>query len=570
MNPSYKPNDPNHQPMTDQALLAELNQVQSAFTHAKSASTEALSRLYIAYLHMGAASAPQENREWLARQIAAHNEEVDQEAEEQISSNSKGQTKRKRVKIHITHEPKRDLLAFVKFGAGLTYAGDESHASRVSRALEWVIKHFQGKEVRTADEVVDAVKRYGGFEAVIRLARTGDPKPNAKLEAAVARAVQKQVMQHATHAAAALVADLPSGSKLPDGVYVALVRPAQGKLELLSHRELKPEKDGPLLSAFRSSFLPAPPGAAALLRRTMTLSSIVPEGALTMLNEGDGWTTAPLCEERALILRAGSNGASEIIISARHVDAGPVISIRPSAACDSLATSPAGCLIMTTDARKELERLFAVSDVEHVLAVGAELPVDGTIADDRMVWRASSEYELKAPDTKQIDFNWEPISANAYRPLEVVGFNSTVTASATGADIKTLQTSVVDPAWISSQGAKEGAKPVAVRVVSDGHHVHIAASASMDVKLPVAKGTGSRVQLLVRLMDLKAATDALVRLGVTEAQVSADSGGILAITWSDSLASYSVFLPAMSTTGGLLTARFQQIEAIEPAAPAAA
>lgn len=92
----------------------------------------------------------------------------------------------------------------------------------------------------------------------------------------------------------------------------------------------------------------------------------------------------------------------------------------------------------------------------------------------------------------------------------------------------------------------------------------------MDVKLPVAKGTGSRVQLLVRLMDLKAATDALVRLGVTEAQVSADSGGILAITWSDSLASYSVFLPAMSTTGGLLTARFQQIEAIEPAAPAAA
>ncbi|WP_353212937.1 hypothetical protein, partial [Rhodovarius sp.] len=166
MDPNDKPNEPNHQPMTEKDLLAELNQVRAAFGTVKSASTDALARLYLAYRHMVFPSAPPDNKQWFARQVAAHNDRVSKQSPQQVAEKKKGAL----VSITLTGET-GDLLAFVKLVADLCRVGDESHASRVRRALEWVIDRFDNIAIVSADDVTTEVKNAGGFEAVIQSAR---------------------------------------------------------------------------------------------------------------------------------------------------------------------------------------------------------------------------------------------------------------------------------------------------------------------------------------------------------------------------------------------------------------
>lgn len=568
MEPHYKPNDPNQQPMTDKELLAEFNAARVAFGTAKSASTDALARLYLAYRHMMFPSAPPDNKQWFARQIATHNLEVGQQSPQQVADKKK----RALVSITLTGEPNNDLLAFVKLVADLRRAGDETHASRVRRALEWVMGRFDQTAIVSAEDVTEAVKNAGGFEAVIQSARGNPSKGDPNLVAAVAKAVLAEIASRAKEQAPLFATDLPPGSVVANGLHAALVRSANGRLEVVGHHPLDAEKDGALLSAFRVALLPTSGGAPALLSRIHALSGIVPEGGLTMLTEGGGWNTAPLKEERVLLLRSGAGGLPEIVVTARHVDASPVVLIRPTAACGPLALDPGSCLALMKADRQKFEKLFAVDDVERILSVSAPNTVeaDHDVGAVGVVWRASIIAETKAKDHKSFDFKWWPIGPHAHRPVEVANINKTITASATAEDIRTLKVSALDPAMAKVRDGKPDAKPTAVRVTSNGVTMRLAAVAGADVSMAVAQPASKPVQLLFRLSDLYATVSVLLRVGVTQAEVAVDEVGLLAFTWSDAVASYSVFLPAMSTTGGLLTNHFRQIDVGTPAVTAQA
>jgi hypothetical protein len=552
---SENANDPNKMPWDGPTCDANMERSRRAFGGAKKAAAEAIGHLHICYKKiLGSASTP-ETRAWLERKINEHNIRVSNG--EGIVS---GGDRRKLVKLDVGSDEDGRRRAFVRLFAELYREGDESHGSRVNRALEWTLAKPELKPARTADDVVNEVKAAGGFEEIVRQGRGHDPKPNAKLSAAASAQVATELEQAAKAAPAKLVANTTGAYTLGDGTHLALIREGAGTLEVIDHSPVDLNRDGPLLKRFKTGLLPPPPIKGEFLRRISMLSAVVPEGGMTMLTEGDVWNGTPLLEERAFSLRGNAGRPADVVISARHVDAAPVVVFEPAEALGMPHATHATRSMLPGRSWEGMEKVLAVPDIERVIdAVFLPAAATSTVVWEVYLPADADKKQSNRSDKTRVDIVWEAMQPGTWRPLEVNGFEAIASASASATDLDALKAGITEGEAAAKADSNKGKVPVA-HLVCHADTLDVVLGPNIRRTLKLKSKLAEPLRVFVRLTDLRAAVNVLVDCSVQQVELAIDSGAI-SLTWTDRLGTQAIFLPALSTGGGLLATRFRQMAA---------
>lgn len=548
-------NDPDLEPWDGPACESSMVQSRRAFGGAKKAATEAIGHLHICYERILGSRSTADTVAWFERKIEEHNRRVDDK--EDFASDGDG---RKVAKIDLGSDEASKRRAFVRLFAGLYREGDESHVSRVNRALEWISAKRDLKVARSQQEVVDAVKAAGGFEEIVRQARGIQPKPNAKLLAATSAQVATELEQAAKAAPAKLVANTTGSRTLGGGTHLALIREGAGTLEVIDHSPVDLNGDGPLLKRFKTGLLPPPPIKGEFLRRISMLSAVVPEGGMTMLTEGDVWNGTPLLEERAFTLRGNAGRPVDVVISARHVDAAPVVVFEPAEALGMPHATHATRSMLPGRSWEEMEKVLAVPDIERVIdAVFPPAAATSTVVWEVYLPADADKKQSSRSDKTRVDIVWEAMQPGTWRPLEVNGFEAIASASASATDLDALKAGITEGEAAAKADSNKGKMPVA-HLVCHADTLDVVLGPNIRRTLRLKSKLAEPLRVFVRLTDLRAAVNVLVDCSVQQVELAIDSGAI-SLTWTDRLGTQAIFLPALSTSGGLLATRFRQMAA---------
>ena len=536
-------------------------QSRRAFGGAKNATTEAMAHLNISYENILGSRSTKDTVAWFERKGEEHNTKVDN----QDDFASDGDT-RTVVKIDLGCDEVSRRRAFVRLFAGLYREGDDSHVSRVNRALEWVSGRPNLRAARSHQDIVEAVKAAGGYEDIVRQARGGAPKPNAKLSTAASKQVAAELANAAKGAAAKWIASVTEAHTLGNGTHLALIRAGAGTVEVIDHSPVDLDKDGSLLKRFKDGLLPPPPIKGCFLQRMSKLSAVVPEGGMTMLTEGDIWNGTPLLEERVFSLRGDPGRPAEIVISARHVDAGPVVVLEPAEAVGISRSVHDARTMLPIKAWDEMAQVLAVPDIERVIDV-TFLPWTPSGSPVWEVYLPPGNADKKPSgqsDKPRIDIVWEVMQPGTWRPLEVVGFEVAASATLSATDLRSLETGIAEgEATAKPESNKAKVSAVNFSCHADTLSVVLGPNVKRDFKLK--SELADHLRVFIRVSDLRAVMSALVECAVQEAEWAIDSGAI-SVTWTDRLGTQSIILPALSTGGGLISTRFRQMAASLPMA----
>lgn len=536
---SITSNDPAQEPETAENLEKRLKDAQSAFRSAKKASVYALAHLHIIYLKTWAPYSERENREWIRKQIEEHNRKVAKLSSEEDEAHPL---------LALTTDGD-DLLPLVKLVSGLVRKGEEAAAARLKRALEWTIEKLQKREIREPEDVVQAVDEAGGYEVIIQEARTGSPQSHPKIEAAVASRIAKLVASSAKSASAKYELDQPAELDLGDNFALLLARAGRdGKIDIIGQRLFNPEIKWDLLKPYSESLITRPSLGGELLRRITILSNVVPEGGLTMMYEGEGFSTAPVRVKRAISLNPADDGKFDIEVSARHVEATPMVRLTPK---DCLGLDgPLSALTMELESVDAVAKLYATAGIEHCIALTSRCGRPG--AD--YVWTLSSDIEL-GKDKKSLDLAWVELTTSS--PVTVHELQKSATAHLTAQDVRTGLFDVIRSVTRKAHSGNEKQPgPSHVRLIVRNDELSFAGDATMRVGVKMSSGGTKPFSLMVPTVDLANAADVIQRLQLEQVTVFADEAGLLVFNWSDDVAVHEIYLPTLTSTGGLKSARF--------------
>ena len=604
---SLSTNTPSSQTVTSDTVLDQMDQARAGYALAKDGAAKAAAHAYMVWLNTLSGQAPSVIKSWFEGEIATENAKIvahnsaettlkkrvnglkigklpkddelnkatkdkaeikQQEAaraalQALFPLDDKAWAKRRQIGIELGNDPMSSFAAVVRFTFQLKGTNEASVVSRYASVLAWVEQHFVSTVPAAADEVVDAIKAVGGFEAALQdyrgnttSAMTDEDAEDRKLQRdAIAAAAKAAVISAPAKGVVALDDAAPT-----HGLVTLIGRVVDGNIEVVGQLPSSEAEINAALLQIRDEALLPTHAASDFVARTLALGQVVQEGGKTAKTT-DGLAAGKLLKEtRAVSLVPHATAGVQVVISGLYGSASVIVKATPNAERVKLGTitSP----VMLPHAQHAPLAAVVEKHIDRLL-------VDITpIADQTGFKWQSTDRALAAKnrDNAVKVFGFDDMASMDTKPLDVDGFKPQFTVSVTAADLKALYDSKFE-AWDSDKASNKSTKLMQLGF-GTGKVTY-----TLDGKAPFAfpfKGlVGGTHSLQFRPRDLVDLVTALLATDAPAFDLKGDTGGMLGVSFADANGTYEVFMPTATADRTLNPKRVEPMRC-EVAIPQAA
>lgn len=547
------PNSVTGRTVTAATVQSDIASANNCHNTSKGKAAEAAAHALLAWRAAQGPKAPKTAKTWVEQAIAKRNQEIDQCNDEFRKANSKERL----VRVDMKETAAR-FTKWVKFVFDFRLSSQASLVSRYSAVIEWADWKFKDKQIHSVSDITQMIDAAGGFEEVLALKRgekkgsKGKLKPAANDNQALAGKVLDQIKASAVTSKP--VTTYAATIEGVDKLVVSLGRSSDGKVDVISTVPLPTEGADHVLWLFEGDLGPKVPDTTAFLAQVLELADIIPEGQPTRHKEDNIAAGRLLKQERVLTLSVNSNAVT-LGVSTRHADASVVLEAQPTSAHVQLGI-PTQRMAMSTHDHAALIETLRGRSTRALVALSTNTDATGQL----LSWTTTPA--VGSANT----YVWQPISSYTHKPLTPDGFVASVTIEIKADDISKLFYERLS-AWAkkanSAPKANKGARTSkkldrtkkAITLTFTQGELRYSMEADTDLVLPCTGAVASPVALRFRPGDLFVLAQKLKGLKATAFTMSADAGGMLRVSWSDSLGTYNIYQPTVNHNGHLETKR---------------
>ena len=574
-------NTASSQSVTSDLVLEQMDQARAGYTLAKDGAAKAAAHAYMVWLNTLSGQALSDIKKWFEGEIATENAKITKHnAEEAILKDrvrrlkngtlrkddplreepknkaerdqqeadraerktlfdldDKAWAKRKQIGIELGNDLMLSFAAVVRFTFQLKGTNEASVVSRYASVLAWVDDHFEGTVPADANEVVDAIKAVGGFEAALQdyrgnttSAMTDEDAEDRKLQRdAIAAAAKAAVISAPAKGVVALDDAAPT-----HGLVTLIGRVVDGNIEVVGQLPSSEAEINAALLQIRDEALLPTHAASDFVARTLALGQVVQEGGKTAKTT-DGLAAGKLLKEtRAISLVPHATAGVQVVISGLYGSASVIVKATPNAERVKLGTitSP----MMLPNAQHAALATVVGTHIDRLL-------VDITPQVDQVgfAWQSTDRaLAAKNRDNAVKVFGFDDMASMETKPLDVDGFKPQFTVSVTAADLKALYDSSLE-VWAEDKASNKSTKLMQLGF-GTGKVTY-----TLDGKSPFAfpfKGlVGGSHSLQFRPRDLVDLVTALLATDAPAFELKGDTGGMLGVSFADANGTYGVFMP---------------------------
>jgi hypothetical protein len=459
------------------------------------------------------------------------------------------------VKAQANSSP---FTAIVKFGLNFDSPAHASVTSRYATVLEWIHTRFEGVEIEDTSEIVTAIKVAGGFETVLIEQRNKGESGGSKgaeereIEAEERKIIEKAIAAKAKAAvqtAPAIATIDMQISNANQDIVVLIGRYADGKVEVVDEIPLEAGEIDLMIPRVSDDLLPPANESTEFIARVLALGDIVGEGKATDKTRDETVMGEKLVEERTLSLLPDGEENIQLVISALHADSSAVIKATPEPSRVNLGKVYVP-MVMAGKSFRNLEKMLrdrANRRLTDIVADDGSVSAEGNSAQSTISWIASNSALIaeEHQNGRQM-FTWENMTQHDSRPLDVDNFQPLFTVSVSATDMLNLYRERLET-WHGKVDNKKIDKlmTLSFRETSMTYKV----DGDQDLETSCVGTIPVPVTLQFRSRDL---LELVLKLNEQHTQtfdVSGDDGGLLCVSWSDHLGSYSVYMPTSTTDG---------------------
>jgi len=460
---------------------------------------------------------------------------------------------KKMVKYFPDDESKR-VLDLVKYVLALETPADSDIVSRYAAVTQWVVGQIIDEKFNTVQDVTDFLKENGGFEIVLAKQRAlrGDEDSNNNNEIINADVQsQAKILLRGMNPKGTI--DLHS-TLAKDNYVLLLGRSNGGQTDILGEiKATDNEINNAIMHVSDQLNDPATPHCE-FLANAVRLGKIVGEGDSDGVTRDGTQGGEVLKSERTMVLRPEADGRAKFVISARNVDASPVIYGWPKdwPELDEIKKD----VMLPERHRKQMER-----DLENRLrrrriefeAKFSPKRADGKPALSPMAFEVFyAALEEKKPNSARQQFYWNFIGNADQRPVDQEHFDHQFEDVLDQEDIAILLTGPFDK-WSKEKGSNKNKAPVLFAY--DGKKLSVKVNGNNPIDFIRKVDLGAKYKMAFRAREFHRLLQALAAEDCQSFRMRGDEGGLLEISWTNSTGQWAVYMPTVNAKGDLETRR---------------
>jgi hypothetical protein len=416
-------------------------------------------------------------------------------------------------------------------------------ASRYTRVVKWLAEQFE-KVVPTYADVVAKLNAVGGFEEALRQPVTGEQgvkfskaerdaiaKANAKLVTAAANSIAPKAILNITPQHMHKGNVILLGRTLEGGGVAVVGELALSKPEVLRNAD---RFDDPAAT-------PANP-MAEFLSRVFAVGDVVEEKVIPYTDD-KGRQLRHIATERKVSLRRDAGGKPQLVVSPRYDDVGMVLHATPMSDGIDLGDVE-GLLLLKRNYRNRLRQLVADRIHRRFLEVEtttAPVRKDGDAATSKLGWLVTNTALQGVNDSANaaVWVYWSQPKDTAQLPLDVLPLANLGHFRFCKADLQTAYET-----WVEKLKDADDKATFAITLLFGTNGLTLRErDLSNEHDLPVTGVLKRGMNLKFAPKDIHAVFKALLLTQADHFEIQPDDMGGMAITWTDELAEYRLFVP---------------------------
>jgi hypothetical protein len=449
---------------------------------------------------------------------------------------------KKKVKIEKTKNS-NEFTMVVKLVFGFTEAKDASLASRYATVCGLLQEKFKDTTALDVATIVAFLDAAGGFEVSLRqqvkakqAGKSGVNADDMKAMTDKAKAENKAAVENMQP----LSRFAMSVKTKIDGYTVLLARTNGEIVEVVGEAPVTKDQIAKMATAFESPSSNSHP-ATNFVQRVLFLGDLV-GGVVGLPSEGK--------KQRKLVLRSDMDGKTQIMVSLQGSSANVVVHAVPNETVKighvpGMVFLPHETLQLLLDRlNDELYRRFTAIEPDTAPTIKG-----GAKATSKLAWHLVNSALVDVNGlSKRETLYWSRFGANSETPIDVEAMN-----------VKTrliVSRDALDCYWdevlskVAGYKAAEKKTKVATLKYERGTLL-LDVPAKENAEQQVAADVDAAVKLDFRCSDLAQLVEKLKGLMVDQFVFEFDENGLMAVTWTDQLGTYSIFQPTVMDGGQL-------------------
>lgn len=574
-------------------LNAFVSKAQSAYKLYKTAAMESAANCYLLWHYAASEAAEDFARAWFASQLDNYNAEVDRfnnalpDLEARVAAyladDSKDISAEEFAKIEVylgyskedwdkaaklkaeAREGASPFTIVVKFVFEFDRAADASNVSRYAKVLEYIHEHRDQLDSMTEDAIIALLKKAGGFEAALDIARGNAPEnsisannkdANAAGSDAEADAKRNEkvsaIKKAISHAVP--VADLNYVPKFARDGYVFLIgRKVDDQVAIYGELEASENEAKSLVLKVDTDVLGGLNPFAEFAAKVCEIGTMVRDGKKSIYTADGTSSGEHLKVARTYVLRDDERGTF-VQVSARYTDTSAVIIARPKPEID-IGPIPSGQFLMLPTERREDDTVTKTGKdlTKQVSSIGDRImfgmtAIGGT-EDAPLIWQIVPNGKSVEQCEKEPRFCWTLASKEKHQPVCIESFNAKFTT-----ELRKTAVQSIYEAYIGNwQKAKkdEDKTFLPITLSYNGLSLSFEHAKHKSYRLPLEAEEQPMVTLALRPRDIADLFKLLAEQNTDSFVMKADPNGLLMVRWSDKFGEYEIYLPTVNEKGGL-------------------
>ena len=472
----------------------------------------------------------------------------------ELSSHTREQRYAQKLVKYFPDDDQKTILDLVKFVLNLETPADSDIASRYAAVTQWVIDQNHPLPFPDILLVVDILKQGGGFEVVLAKQRALKNEGADNADQSILKAdIQSQAKILVRGMDAKSTIDLHS-QLAQDGYVLLLARTNGGQADILGEvPTTENEINSAILHISDHIKDPATPHCE-FLARAVALGSIVAEGDDGGMTRDRTQSGEAVKSQRAMVVRPGADGHAMLVVSGQYVDSSPVIHAWPTQwpEFDEIKQD----VILPRQHLKSMER--DLSNLIRRRRIEIDLDLSPKRANQKdasspaafqVVYNALEE---KGRSSARQQFFLNLMGNVTHKPVDTEHFDYQFEDILDQTDISVLLNGPFQD-WVKEKGSNKNKAPVIFAYDHKKLSVKVNGLPALDFNRSL--DVGAKYAMSFRVRDFHKLLTVLAKQDCQSFRMRGDEGGLLEISWSDSVGRYAVYMPTVNLKGELETRR---------------
>lgn len=573
-------------------LDAFVNTAQEAYKNYKSAAMKSAANCYLFWLHAASEQADSVSRSYFDDKVAERNAEIDRfnnalpglearvaafvngeagditveekaKLEPYLNYSKADWDKAEKLKVEAREGANQFTLA-VKYVFQFDRPSDASNVSRYAKVLEYIHERRDELEALTEDAIVALLKKAGGFEAALDIARGNDPdaaKANGDSGNAGQGNTEADAQRNAKVAAlktaisrAEPVANVSYAPKFARDGYVFLIgRKLDDQVAIYGELEATDNEANSLVLKVDTDVLGGLDPLAEFAAKVCEIGTMVRDGKKSIYT-ADGTSSGENLKVARTFVRRDDERGALVQVSARYTDTSAVVIARPKPEID-IGTIQRGEFLMLPTERNDDDTITKTGKdlAKQVSSIGDRIMFGLTAitgpAETPLVWQIVPRGKTAAQCENEPRFCWTLASKEKHQPVCIESFNAKFTTELR----KTAVQSVYDDYVSKWQKAKkdEAKTFLPITLSYNGLSLSFNHAKHKSYLVPLGAEEQPTVTLALRPRDIADLFKLLAEQNTDSFAIKADPNGLLMVNWSDKFGEYEIYLPTVNTKGEL-------------------